>query len=58
MKTKALDIGCGSTPKNPFSMEEVYGIDVREDIDAKIYRADLAVEPIPFENEFFDAVIS
>jgi SAM-dependent methyltransferase len=56
MKTKALDIGCSSTPKNPFSMEEIYGIDVREDIDAKIYWADLAVEPIPFENEFFDAV--
>ena len=37
-------------------MDEVYGIDIREDIDAKIFRADLAVEPIPFEDEFFDGV--
>ncbi len=56
MKTKTLDIGCGKTPKNPFSLDEVYGIDIREEIDAKIYRADLAVEPIPFDDEFFDGV--
>lgn len=56
MKTKTLDIGCGKNPKNPFSLEEVYGIDIREDIDAKIYRADLAVEPIPFDDDFFDSV--
>lgn len=56
MTTKTLDLGCGKDPKNPFSLEEVYGIDIREDIATKIYRADLAVEPIPFEDEFFDAV--
>jgi SAM-dependent methyltransferase len=56
MKTKTLDIGCGMTPKNPFSMDEVYGIDIREEVDAKIFRADLAVEPIPFADEFFDGV--
>ena len=56
MTTKTLDIGCGKEPKNPFLMDEVYGIDIREDLDAKIFRADLAVEPIPFENEFFDGV--
>lgn len=56
MKRKTLDLGCGRTPKNPFEMEEVYGIDIREDIDAKIYTADLAVEPIPFEDDFFDGV--
>ncbi len=56
MTTKTLDIGCGKNPRNPFSMDEVYGIDIREDIDAKISRADLAVEPIPFADEFFDGV--
>ena len=56
MKTKALDLGCGKTPKNPFAMEEVFGVDIRDDIDAKIYRADLAIEPIPFEDGFFNAV--
>lgn len=37
-------------------MDEVYGIDIRESINEKIFRADLAVEPIPFEDEFFDVV--
>jgi SAM-dependent methyltransferase len=54
--TKTLDIGCGKTPKNPFKMDQVYGIDIREDINEKIFRADLAIEPIPFEDEFFDVV--
>jgi len=56
VRTKTLDIGCGKAPKNPFSMDEVYGIDIREDIDGKIFRADLAVEPIPFADDFFDGV--
>lgn len=56
MTTRALDIGCGNTSKNPFSMDEVYGVDIREDIDAKIFQADLAVDPIPFADEFFDGV--
>lgn len=56
MTTKTLDIGCGTLPRNPFSLDEAYGIDIRENIDAKIYCADLAVEPIPFSHEFFDAV--
>ncbi|MBI2732871.1 MAG: class I SAM-dependent methyltransferase, partial [Aquabacterium sp.] len=46
--SKALDIGCGPKPKNPFNATEVYGIDVRDDIDRGIYRADLVVDPIPF----------
>lgn len=56
MATKTLDIGCGKTPKNPFNLDEVYGIDIREDIEAKVWRADLAIEPIPFSDDFFDAV--
>ncbi len=56
MKRKSLDIGCGPEPKNPFSLEEVYGIDIREDVDNRIFRADLAVEPIPFQDNFFDGV--
>lgn len=37
MTTKTLDIGCGKVPKNPFFMDEVYGIDIREDIDSNIF---------------------
>ncbi len=56
MTRKTLDLGCGTMPKNPFQMEEVYGIDIRQDVDARIYSADLAVEPIPCGNDFFDGV--
>ncbi|HEX5357393.1 MAG TPA: class I SAM-dependent methyltransferase [Aquabacterium sp.] len=54
--TKALDIGCGPKPKNPFNATEVYGIDVRDDIDHGIFRADLVVDPIPFPEDAFDFV--
>jgi len=56
MIRKTLDLGCGGIPKNPFGMDEVYGIDIRQDIDHKIYKADLAIDPIPFEDDFFDCV--
>ena len=54
--TKALDIGCGLKPKNPFNAVEVYGIDVRDDADANIVKADLVVDPIPFPDNAFDFV--
>lgn len=54
--TKALDIGCGLKPKNPFNAVEVYGIDVRDDADANIVKADLVVDPIPFPDDAFDFV--
>ena len=56
MTTTTLDIGCGINPRNFFNAEEVYGIDVRDDLDKKIYRADLVIEPIPFADNFFDFV--
>ncbi len=54
--TKSLDIGCGPNPKNFFNADEVNGIDVRENIGAGIFKADLAIEPIPFPEETFDYV--
>jgi SAM-dependent methyltransferase len=54
--TKSLDLGCGPTPKNPFNADEVFGIDVREDLEAGIKRADLVIEPIPFDDESFEYV--
>jgi len=47
--TKALDLGCGPTPKNTFNADEIFGMDVRDDIDNNIKRADLSVEAIPYE---------
>lgn len=54
--TRSLDLGCGSNPKNPFNADEIFGIDVREDLDANIKRADLVIDPIPFEDEAFEYV--
>jgi SAM-dependent methyltransferase len=53
---KSLDLGCGVNPKNPFSAEEVFGIDVRTDLENNIFSADLVVESIPFSDSFFDYV--
>ena len=56
MIRRTLDLGCGNTPKNPFQameIEEVYGIDFTQNIDKRIYAADLAMEPIPFDDNFF-----
>ena len=52
----AIDLGCGQLVKNPFNADIVYGIDVREDLNKNIIKADLVVEKIPFENELFDFV--
>ncbi len=54
--TKSLDLGCGVQPKNFFNADEVFGIDVRDDLENHIYRADLVIEPIPFESATFDYV--
>lgn len=54
--SRALDLGCGSTPRNPFNADEVFGVDVLENLSANIKKADLAVEPIPFADESFEYV--
>jgi len=56
--TKSLDLGCGINPKNTFNADEVFGIDYggRNDLPANIRLADLAIEPIPFEDDSFEFV--
>ena len=54
--TKSLDLGCGKNPKNLFNADMLYGIDVRDDLERRIKKADLVVEPIPFEDSYFDYV--
>ena len=56
MTTSSLDIGCGLAPKNPFNADEVYGVDVRDDAEAHIVKADLVIEPIPFPDNSFNYV--
>lgn len=53
----ALDLGCGSVPKNPFNCDIVYGIDVNDTLLSSTIRiADLVVDPIPFEDWSFDVI--
>lgn len=54
--TKSLDLGCGKLPQNPFRADMLYGVDVNTDSSINVVSADLAVEPIPFEAEFFEYV--
>jgi SAM-dependent methyltransferase len=54
--TRTLDLGCGPNPKNPFNADEVFGVDIRDDLGPRIRKADLAIEPIPFEANYFDYV--
>lgn len=56
--TRSLELGCGIHHKNPFNAQETYGIDIREDLDSHIYKADLAIEPIPFPDNWFDFVVA
>jgi hypothetical protein len=52
--SKTLDLGCGDVPRNPFHADELYGVDVRDNLAGNIKSADLVIEPIPFGNESFD----
>jgi hypothetical protein len=48
MMTRTLDLGCGLNIRNPYGFDEVYGLDIRT--------CDLAVEPIPFPDNYFDCI--
>ena len=54
--TKTLDLGCGPNPKNPFLATKVFGVDINNFNNLNIKIADLAIESIPFEDNFFDFV--
>ncbi len=56
MTSKTLDLGCGVNPRNPFGADQLYGIDIRPNENENIRVADLAIEPIPFPDEYFDFV--
>lgn len=54
-ETKSLDLGCGKTTNNHFQTDIIYGIDLGFETEF-IKKADLVIEPIPFENDYFDYV--
>ncbi len=54
--SRSLDLGCGKSPENLFGADEVFGIDLREDSESNVVRADLVIENIPFPDQYFDFV--
>lgn len=52
--TSSLDMGCGRSPRNPFNATYCYGIDLFSDESMKIEKANLAVEKIPYADDFFE----
>jgi SAM-dependent methyltransferase len=46
--TISLDLGCGETIRNPYQANQVIGLDIQD--------ADLAIEPIPYKDNYFDYV--
>ena len=55
--TKSLDLGSGRNPKNTFGADELYGIDIQENLgNPQVKCADLAIEPIPFDDDSFEFV--
>ncbi len=56
-----LDLGCGKQPRNPYGRPNLYGVDLhaggipdRPEVTYK--QANLAIEPIPFEDDTFDSI--
>ena len=54
--SRTLDLGCGSTPRNPFNADEVYGIDIFDYGNPNIHISDVILDGITFEDNYFDYV--
>lgn len=60
--TRHLDLGCGLKPRNPYDATNLHGIDIRSfDTDLipsnfEYKSANLSIEPIPYEDDYFDSV--
>jgi len=46
--TISLDLGCGETIRNPYQALKVIGLDIQD--------VDLAIQPIPYKDNYFDYV--
>ncbi len=54
---KHLDLGCADKPRNPFNMNEVYGVDQSDAYLAfNVRQCQIGVEPLPYEANYFESV--
>lgn len=55
-----LDLGCGRKPRNPYGYTELSGVDLYQHPelprDVTFRQANLTMQPIPFEDNQFDAI--
>jgi SAM-dependent methyltransferase len=55
-----LDLGCGKKPRNPYLYNHLSGVDIYRhpnlDVSVDFKLANLSMQPIPFEDQYFDAV--
>lgn len=54
--SRTLDLGCGSTIKNPYEVDSLFGVDIVSQVDPRVVVADLVIEPIPFPDNYFSYV--
>lgn len=55
--TKALDLGSGPKPRNIFSANKIYGVDIRSwDVNEDVHNCNLSVDNIPFPSNHFDYI--
>ena len=54
--TNSLDLGCGVKPRNPFECKNSYGLDLRDLEIENVVQADVVLDPIPFDDSFFDGI--
>lgn len=57
--TRHLDLGCGDKPRNPYNRQQLHGIDIfprHQCGEYEIRKANLALEPIPYPDSYFDSV--
>jgi SAM-dependent methyltransferase len=52
----SLDIGCGTSPRNPFGASMRWGLDIRENLANHVKSVDLNIHPIPFDENTFDYI--
>ena len=51
-----VDLGCGSSPRNPFNADILQGVDIRESRENNIIAADLCCGRIPFPDNYCDFI--
>jgi SAM-dependent methyltransferase len=57
--SRHLDLGCGQSPRDPYSTGQPYGVDLMPThpvLGDRYRQANLAVEPIPFPDSHFSSV--